>query len=163
MSEDRCPDCGAPVAGGREGCQALINELAVQGYSHPGYAAVYNLAFDTYCLQHPGTYCRSAKSYAAHLTRLCCGLEHDGRPAVYAAINRWLDGRVDLERPETLPFFGQITIADVRAARTVEEHQALVRTWAESVWEAYAAQHDLARRWLGEAVSREKSGGPGRA
>ena len=152
MSQDRCPECGAPVAGGREGCQALFDELAAQAFTDLRYGAVYQLAFDAYCMQHPKRYCRSAKSYAAHLMRLCCGIEHGGDPDVYAAIRRWLDGRVDLERPATLSERGQMTVASVRTAQSAEEHKQLVREWAHSVWEAHAAQHDLAQRWIEAAL-----------
>lgn len=152
MSGERCPECGAPVAGGREGCQVLFDELAAQAFSDLRYGAVYQLAFDAYCVQHPKRYCRSAKSYAAHLTRLCCGVEHDGDPEVYAAIQRWLNGSVDLERPATLSQRGEMTVADVRAAQNPEEHKQLVRQWAGSVWEAYAVQHDVAHRWVEAAL-----------
>lgn len=50
-------------------------------------------------MQHPDTYCRSAKSCAAHLTRLRRGLEHGADPKVYRAIQRWLNGAVALEKP----------------------------------------------------------------
>jgi hypothetical protein len=127
--------------------------MNAEAYSDLRYAGIRDLAFDAYCMQHPETYCRSAKSYAAHLTRLCCGLEHSGNPAVYAAIQRWLDGAVSIEKPELLLHRGQITIADVRAARSVEEHKKLVRAWAESVWEAYAAQQEIARSWIKAALN----------
>ena len=72
----------------RTGCQALYDALAVPGAGALGLIARRDLAFDAYCMQHPETYCRSAKSYAAHLTRLCCGLEFGGDPRVYRAIQR---------------------------------------------------------------------------
>ncbi|MFQ5595634.1 MAG: DUF5946 family protein [Anaerolineae bacterium] len=147
-----CPDCGAPASGGRAGCQALFDELAAQAFTDLRYAPVYMLAFDTYCMQHPNTYCRSAKSYAAHLTRLCCGLEHTGSPEIYAAIQRWLSGTVDIEKPATLSHRGSMTVADMRAARNVEDHKRLVRDWARSVWEAYAPQHEIARNWIEAAL-----------
>lgn len=149
---DRCPDCGASVAGGREGCQALWDEVAAKAYGDFQYPGVHDLAFDTYCLQHPETYCRSAKSYAAHLTRLCCGLEYDGNRETYAAIQQWLNGAVSIEKPERLLALGQLTIAEVRAARTGEDHQKLVQVWAGNVWEAYAGQQDIARTWIRAAL-----------
>lgn len=149
MSEDRCPDCGAAVAGGREGCQALFDEvITVRAYSDPRMAALRDFALDTYCMQHVDRYCRSAKSYAAHLTRLCCRLERAGSPAVLAAIRHWLDGRVSLEKPDILPHLGAVTIADARAARSADELTPLVRAWAEDVWSAYASQQNLAREWI---------------
>ena len=71
-SAGTCPACGAVVAGGRAGCQAVFDELTARAYADLAYASTRNLAFDAYCLQHLETYCHSAKSYAAHLTRLCC-------------------------------------------------------------------------------------------
>ncbi|GAC1654933.1 MAG: hypothetical protein NVS4B8_30120 [Herpetosiphon sp.] len=50
----------------------------VHAFDDLRYAAVRNCAFDAYCMQHIEPYCHSAKSYAAHLTRLCCGIEYGG-------------------------------------------------------------------------------------
>jgi hypothetical protein len=151
MTEDRCPDCGARVPGGRAGCQSRWDDMAALAYSDLRYAPARDLAFDTYCMQHVDKYGRSAKSYAAHLCRLCCGLEFAGNPAVYAAIQRWLNGPRGLERPEVLPFRGRLTIADVQASGDPEGHVALVRNWAGSVWEAYAPQQNMARAWIAAA------------
>lgn len=152
MSQDKCPDCGAWVTGGQTGCQAMYDEIAVRAYTDLHYAAVRDLAFDTYCMQHPDTYGRSAKSYAAHLTRLCCGVEYGGDLAVYAAIQKWLSGRVALEKPEILSFRGSMTIADVWAAQTAETHVKVVQAWARNVWQAYASQHQMARAWVRAAL-----------
>ena len=155
MSDDRCPDCGARVAGGRDGCQALMDHMRAQSFSDLRYASVIDLAFDAYCMQHLDKYCRSAKSYAAHLTRLCCGIEYAGDPKVYAAIQRWLNGSVALEKPPLLANFGTptgVTIADVPGATTFEEQAKRVRAWAENVWSAYASQHEIARVWVKAAL-----------
>ena len=151
MNSDHCPDCGAPVAGGRAGCQAQYDALAVPGAGLLGLSTGRDLAFDAYCLQHPDTYCRSAKSYAAHLTRLCCGLEFGGDPQVYRAIQRWLNGAVALQKPAVLVERGPLTVADVRAAADADEMGRLAQSWAESVWRAYASQHAIARVWIRQA------------
>ena len=153
--EERCPDCGAPGGGGRAGCQALFDALGLRAYSDLQYAAVQSLALDAYCMQHLERYCRSAKSYAAHLTRLCCGLEYGGDPAVYRAIQQWLNGPVDLVKPPILPQLGPMTVADVQAAGSGEAYVRLVREWARVVWEAYAVQHDLARGWIQAALAAQ--------
>jgi hypothetical protein len=150
---ETCQSCGARVAGGRAGCQALFNELGARSYNNPGYAAVHELLVDAYCLQHPEPYCHSAKSYAAHLTRMCCGIERAGDRKIYRAIHIWLGGPAKIEKPEVLASRGELTIAHVQAARNVEEHQKAVREWAENVWKAYARQHELARKWLDAALS----------
>ena len=153
VEENYCPDCGAPVAGGREGCQALFDELSARAYGDLRYAAVQPLAFDTYCMQHVQRYCRSAKSYAAHLTRLCCGLEYGGDPEVYAAIQKWLNGPSALQKPPVLSHLGDMTVMGVRAAGDVDEYKQCVREWAMNVWGAYASQHEIARTWIKAALS----------
>jgi len=153
--ESRCPECGAIVENGAAGCEALFNELGARDFSDPRYGATHELLVDAYCLQHPERYCHSAKSYAAHLTRMCCGIEYGGKRETYAAIPRWLSGPAKIERPETLPQRGSRTIADLRGAKTPEEHVGLVHKWAENVWQAYAPQHEIARRWLSAALGRE--------
>ena len=156
MNDSQCPECGAAVSGGQAGCQALLQEVAARAYADPRYAAYYNLAFDAYCMQHVEPYCHSAKSYAAHLTRLCCGLEYAGDPKIYAAIQQWLNGTVDLEKPTVLSFRGQLTVADIRATRDIEEHIRLVQDWARNVWDAYATQHEIAHHWLRAALNAKR-------
>ena len=156
MSDDRCPECGAS-AGGRAGCRAIFDEMSAHAYADSAYGAVHDLVVDAYSMQHPNEHGRSAKSYAAHLTRLCCALEFGADPTVYAAIPRWMNGSVAPPRPESLSRRGLLTIADVHTARTGEEHKRLVRAWAEKVWEAYAPQHELAREWIRSALATPKS------
>lgn len=155
---ESCPSCGAPDVGGVTGCQALFNAIGARSYENPGYAAVHELLVDAYCLQHPEPYCHSAKSYAAHLTRLCCGIERGGDRKIYRAIHIWLSGPAKIEKPEVLASRGEVTIAHVQAARNVEEHQKFVREWAESVWKAYASQHALARQWIAASLGQKPKG-----
>lgn len=139
-------------------CQALWDEIAARAYSDPRYAAAHDLAFDAYCMQHPVKYCVSAKSYAAHLTRLCCGIEYDRSPRVYAAIRRWLDGSPRIEKPVVLRDRGDVTVADIHPGASPEEHGARVRAWAQSVWRAYASQQGLAREWIRTANVAGRAG-----
>ena len=44
-----------------------------------------------------------------------------------------------------------MTVVDVLKATNGDEHVALVRTWAEAIWEAWAPHHDLVRMWAAEA------------
>ncbi len=148
IHEDRCPECGASVAGGRAACEALFDEIRYQALNEPRIGAVRRLAFDTYCMQHVETYCVSAKSYAAHLTGLCCGIEFDGDPAIYTAIPRWLDGKVTLEKPPIKADRGALTIADVWALRGVEDRVNCIHAWANDIWAVYTEQHEIARAWV---------------
>jgi len=150
--EERCPECGGAIAGGRAGCQALWDATMARATSDLRYRAVYRLAFDTYCMQHVDTYGVSAKSYAAHLMGLCCGVEHQGRPAVYDVIHRSLNGRSTLERPVAPAQRGTITLVAIASAVDPDEHARQVRAWALDVWAAYAAQHPLARTLLDAAL-----------
>jgi hypothetical protein len=47
----------------------------------------------------------------------------------------------------------KLTVADLRAARDAEEYTEMVHAWADSVWQAYAAEHELARVWIEEALN----------
>ena len=144
-----CPSCGAPL-GGRAGCQAAFDALGAEAWSSPRRGSVHNLVVDAYAMQHPEEYGRSAKSYAAHLLGLCCGVEHPNDPKLYWSIARWLDGPSQPDKPSLLTARGDRTIADVVNARPDEAFAAAVRDWAESVWAAAEPQHALARRWLAD-------------
>lgn len=157
MEADACPDCGAPVTGGRAGCEALFHDLTYHVLSAPALGRYQRLIVDCYAMQHVERYGRSAKSYAAHLTGLCVGVERGGDGAINEAVRRWLDGRVDLAKPEILTQRGEITIADVLAAPGIEAEVARVQEWAASIWAAYASQHDLARQWIETALRRRSA------
>jgi hypothetical protein len=150
--EIRCSECGGPVAGGRAGCQALWDEMMARSVTDLRYRGAYRLAFDTYCMQHVDTYGVSAKSYAAHLMGLCCGIEHRGDPAVYDLIHRSLNGRPALARPASPVARGSITLIEVAAAPDPDHHARRVRAWAQDVWDAYAPHHELARALLAAAL-----------
>jgi len=152
-----CPSCGARL-GDRSGCQALFDELLAKAWESPQRASVHTLLVDAYALQHSEEYGRSAKSYAAHLLGLCCGVEAPRDRELYWAIPRWLDGPARLTRPADIHDRGDVTIASLRKPRDEADYTDLVRTWARNVWIAYAAQHETARAWL--AAVRAESGPP---
>lgn len=144
---EQCEECGARIPGGRDGCQQLWDAMRYDG--RVAHAA----AFDAYCMQHPARYCASAKSYAAHLTRFCCGIERDRDPRVYRAIQKWLDGQRALDKPPVLGDRGAVTISDVSAAETDVLRAEAVERWIDAVWQAYATQHETARRWIQQALA----------
>ena len=144
-----CPSCGAPL-GGRAGCQSAFDALNADAWSSPARGAVHNLVVDAYAMQHAEEYGRSAKSYAAHLLGLCCGVEHPGDAKLYWSIARWLDGARQPDKPALLTARGERTIADVVNARGDDAFAVAVREWAVSVWTAAGPQQALARRWLAE-------------
>ena|SRR5437867_3117017 len=77
--------------------------------------------------------------------------QHGAR--LYWAIPRWLDGKVQLQKPLALRVRGAVTVADVHAAPNSDAYAARVREWARSVWQAYASQQDLARAWMRAAIA----------
>jgi hypothetical protein len=147
-----CPACEAPL-GGRAGCQAAFDALSAASWGSPARGAVHNLLVDAYCMQHPEDYCRSAKSYAAHLTGLCFGVETGGDPRLYWRIPRWLDGARELAVPAVPAARGTVTVAEAAGAPDDAAYAARVREWARAVWAAYGPQHETARAWLRAAVT----------
>ena len=146
---DRCDGCGLAVDGGTDGCQALFDDESVREYGNVAFAGRRRLVVDTYALQHPDRYCRSAISLAAHLTGVCVALEHRGREEVLNdAVQRWLSRRPELEKPPLPAGRGTLTIADVTAATEAVDHRAVVERWARGAWTAYADLQPLARAWV---------------
>ena len=70
-----CPYCSAKDVGGLEGCQSIYYAISLEA-NLPLVSGLGRAIFDAYCLQHPELYCKSAKSYAAHLTFM--GRFHNG-------------------------------------------------------------------------------------
>jgi hypothetical protein len=155
MGLDRCPSCTAPL-GGRDGCQAEFDRLNALAWTSPARAGVHNLVVDAYAMQHPEEYGKSPKSYIAHLTALAFAAEHAGDPRDYWKIARALEGRVTLDKPPLITSRGAMTIADVGAAASDQEHQERVHLWGRAVWDAYRDQHTLARQWLEMALRSAK-------
>ena len=57
-------------------CQEMFDHLLARSFSDLTYGRFHRIFVDLYSLQHPDKYCASAKSFAAHLTGLCCVMEH---------------------------------------------------------------------------------------
>jgi hypothetical protein len=155
VTEERCGGCGRAVEGGTAGCQARYEALLARDYEDPAFFAVHRMCVDTYSLQHPDRYCRSAKSLAAHLVGLGLILEEGISAASGApALRDWLDGRRELEKPPLPEARGEITLGDVEAIAEPGPWSDAVKAWAASTWQAYAELHPLARRWAAEARGR---------
>ena len=162
LEGSRCTECGAQVPEEFSSCDELFMSILVPLYidhqESADLAALARLIVDTFAMQHPERGCRSAKSYAAHLTGLCCGLEYNGAESVYAALQRWLNGPVEaigIARPTEPDCRGALTIRYVHDALTEAELIARTREWAEDVWEAYSSQHEIAREWIRKTIGAE--------
>jgi hypothetical protein len=152
---DGCPSCGAKVEGGAPGCQRLFDQVSLRLTTSGNLAyTVRRLAVDCYCLQHPDTYCVSAKSLAAHLTGLCWAMEFDGREPGLKAVQAWLNGRVPLVKPEIPASHGLLTVHDVFTDRG--PLGPAVDRWGRSTWSAYTDLHSTARRWVAVATGQTR-------
>ena len=154
-AREPCDECGRPAAGGRAGCRATFDEYVARDFSHALYFRTHRMFVDTYALQHPDEFCRSAKSLAAHLVGLCSILEQGANPAVGAdALRRWLNGGVRFDKPALPARRGETTVGDLPDEADPAAWAEAVRRWAESTWSAYAELHPLARDWLAQAERR---------
>ena len=148
---DRCDGCGLAVEGGADRCQAMFDDESVREYGDVRFAGRRRLVVDTYALQHPDRYCKSAISLAAHLTGVCVAIEQRAREdELNDAIQRWLSRRPELVRPAVPATRGPLTIDDVLAASTINDHRAVVERWARGTWTAYFDLQPIARAWVAQ-------------
>jgi hypothetical protein len=151
---EACSGCGLAVAGGDEGCNALFQELTGRSFTDLRFGRVHRMVVDIYALQHPDRYCVSAKSLAAHLCGLCDLIERGGDPALpNMTLRRWLDGAVDIAKPDLPADRGTMTIADINTIDDPAAFADSVRKWGNVVWAAYAPLHAIARAWLDRALA----------
>lgn len=157
MSQARteaCLYCGAPGVGGYAGCQEIMDALTARMLGDPpgtGGSALRRAVVDCYCLQHPEIYCVSAKSYAAHLTGLCCWVEYGGSQEINESVRRWLDGPKVMPKPAVPAARGALTVAHLQAAADGEDFRTRAGEWARSIWTAYAGLQATARAYIAQA------------
>jgi CTP:molybdopterin cytidylyltransferase MocA len=162
---ERCAGCGArylpvehgethPYIGASPACWAAFGEVLAREFQDRAYGRVHRHTVDVYAAQHPGENDRRQRqSVAIHLIGLCHWLEHGlDAPGIIAATEAMLKaGRRDwpwLEPPTAY----EMTVGDVLGARNGEEHERLVRRWAETTWKAWSPHHETVRRWAREAL-----------
>jgi Family of unknown function (DUF5946) len=145
----RCGACGAPLRAFGD-CRAVFDELLAREFGDYRYARLHRLTVDTYALQHPEQFMRSAKSFAAHLTGMCAALETEEAAAINRSVQQWLNGVKSLERPLDVPpgKRGTVTVVYAHEAAEPAEYLKRVQEWARSAWAAWASHHDIARRWI---------------
>lgn len=151
--KEPCDECGWAQAGGRSGCRERFDQFLARDFSDALYFRSHRLFVDAYALQHPDQFCRSAKSLAAHLAGLAAIVETGASSAVGTdKLQRWLNGRSSLIKPALPDPRGATTIGDLPADAAPADWADAVRGWAETVWQAYAELHPVAREWLGQAA-----------
>jgi len=171
LVDSTCTECGAKAPDEFASCDELfmsiLTPLGLRWDESPDIAILHRLVVDTFAMQHPKRSCESAKSYAAHLTGLCCGVEYNGARSIQAALQRWLNGpaeAIGITRPTEPDDRGALTIRYIydadKADRSGQRHPAeseaefaaRVHEWAGEVWEAYSSQHEIARNWIRQAI-----------
>lgn len=149
----RCRSCGAEPLGSYESCQDAWEALLAKSFSELAYARFHRLLVDLYSLQHPDTFWRSAKSYAAHLTGLCVAQEHGGNAQINAAVQRWLGGRRDdVIKPDVPPVRGALDLTHVLGADDMSDVARRVGEWSDDVWAAFLPVQGVARQWIARAT-----------
>jgi Family of unknown function (DUF5946) len=150
--ETQCQECGAPIAG-LDACRGLFDEIIAREFSDYRYARLHRLTVDTYSLQHPDRFMRSAKSFIAHLTGMCAAMENEDASSINRAVQEWLNGPTAIERPPDVPPLrrGSLTVVDVLAVQDPHAYLQRIREWAGETWKAWSTHHTLAREWIGRA------------
>ncbi|MCF6326210.1 MAG: DUF5946 family protein [Devosiaceae bacterium] len=132
------------------GCWAAFGQVLAREYSDTTYFDVHRLSVDAYAVQHPGIPSKQTiGSVGVHLVRLCLFHEYSLSPErandVMIKVSKNKGNFVWLEPPSAL---GEITVADVAMASSVEQHKTLVRAWAKGAWEAWSPHHSQVRQWI---------------
>ena len=162
----KCYGCGALVPetdgarhkyiGAAAGCWAIYGEILAKEYSDPSYFyPAHRLTADAYAAQHPGVPGRQAtQSVYVHLAGLYLALEknydYQKIPRIMSSLTEQSENFVWLEPPV---LNGTITVVDVVRAGNAEEHQKIVRDWAEDVWLAWAAHHPKVKQLVNKFAS----------
>jgi len=87
---------------------------------------------------------------------LCCGIEHNGNRTVYAAIQKWLSGKVALDKPEKLPGFGSLTITSLSGATSGVEYMRLVWHMGGKRMASLLSTARIARFWIQIALNKRR-------
>ncbi len=166
---DRCPGCGAelpddprgprhPYMTSSSGCWTAFGEVLAREFGSPDWFALHRLTVDTYAAQHPGgDDPRQRQSVALHLIALRHALDGVDARSLNAVTQRL--AAEHREWPELSPPDGYpTTVADVLAARSADEHLALVHRWAQATWDAWGPHHARVEAWAREALAAQRDG-----
>lgn len=125
-----------PYVGASAGCWAVYSEVLGREYADFRYAPVHQLTVDSYAIQHPGTATRRAqRSVALHLASLYHMLELGQRQdQARSALKQLADSDQQFDWLEPPDFLGELSIVNVHAAQSAEEHKHLVTEWANIMW-----------------------------
>jgi hypothetical protein len=131
--------------------EGFFDATLAKEFSDILYARVHRLTVDTYSLQHPEQCMVSVKSFAAHLTGMCCAMEYGNDRKLLRTLQQRMNGKSQLHKSDLIKDVGSLTIAHIANARDGKDHEKLVQEWAKNVWSAYGVYHPLAVEWIEQA------------
>jgi hypothetical protein len=150
----KCYGCGAWVdniegqphkyIGATQGCWNLFEQILVKEYGEYQYPALtHKLTVDTYAIQHPGQpERRSIKSVNVHLVSLYfIFVKKVSGSEATEMMGKLISNKPKLEWLEPPVPNGHKTVIDVLTANNWEEHEKIVREWAEDVWNCWYSKH----------------------
>ena len=159
-----CPQCGAIVPDidgpthayvpSAPGCWAAFGALRADEMLRFAGSEANNLVVDTYMAQHPGDGSdrRDRQSVFVHLVSLCAVLEQGASPARSPEVLRAvLARRMEFPVMRRTGGPGDLTVLSVADPTSVEDHNARVRRWADSVWESWREYQPTIRAALDAA------------
>ncbi|NKB32852.1 MAG: hypothetical protein GKR91_07115 [Pseudomonadales bacterium] len=160
--ESVCPSCGAVTKGqdgpvhryleSSPGCWAAYGEVLAREYSNFAYARNHRLTVDAYALQHPGSPSpQTISSAAVHLASLCQILEHGlAFQSTTEFMQKFAQHKSSFDWLEPPTDMGTITVMNVLAAESGEDHLKQVEAWAEAIWAAWHQHHDQINNWINQ-------------
>ena len=124
------------------GCWSVFGKvLAAEFQDGVLFGQVHQLTVDAYSVQHAGGP-HPDKSVCVHLVGLLLVLTQGLPPIAVAPRLGRLVGRVSSWPHMTPPSeSGALTVSDVAAAQSPEQHARRVREWATQVWNAWRPHH----------------------
>lgn len=156
-----CFQCGAvvddldgpthPYMPSSPGCWAAFGALQADELTRFGYPPAHGLGVDAYAASHggDGSQRRDRQSVCIHLMAICSILErgYDAprRVALLQRLTRTKRDWPSLHRPAGVP---ALNLTDVRGAADLAAYDAAIRTWAGSVWDFWAPEHERIRALL---------------
>jgi hypothetical protein len=142
---EKYPDARSP------GCWKIYTEeVLAREYGEWAYPDIHRLTVDAYACQHTGKETpQTTQSVNVHLLAIYLVLCKDySFSAATDAMKTLIDNHKGefswLAPPENL---GDMTIVDIAAADTLEEHTELVHEWARTVWQAWSDHHEEIEAW----------------
>lgn len=127
-------------------------ELLAAQYSNPRRMAFHQIIVDTYAVQHPdGDDPRAIQSVGIHLMTLCLFLERGTDPSLGTHLHRRMVDRPVFHQLEPPASRGRLTMLIVPLNSDPTTARRAAYAWAEDVWTAWAAHHQVVRDWVDDS------------